>query len=240
MPSVLVVEDEPDLRRLLGVILQRAGHTVIDVADGRAALRAVHDRRPDLVLLDVGLPDLDGWQVLERIRDISVVPVILLTAHGAESDKVRGLNSGADDYVTKPFSRAELLARISAVLRRPSDPVGRATPFSDGRLTVDLAGRSATVDGRPLALTPLEYRLLAAFVRHANQVLAPDQLLQLAWDDPMGVGPDRVKFAVMRLRRKLSENDSAYAPIEARRGFGYRFVSSARLPHGDSFDRRDR
>jgi DNA-binding response OmpR family regulator len=229
MSLVLVVEDEPDLRKLLGLILRQAGHRVVDVADGFAALRAVHEVRPDLVLLDVGLPGFDGWQILERIREIAVqgisdVPVIMLTALGSEPEKVRGLDCGADDYMTKPFGRPELLARINAVLRRrQSSPAGEAVSFADDRLAIDLVGRHATVDGRPLSLTPLDYRLLVAFVRHREQVLSPDQLLELAWDDPTGIGPERVKFAVMRLRRKLAERDSTYSPIEAVRGFGYRF-----------------
>jgi DNA-binding response OmpR family regulator len=223
---VLVVEDEPDLRKLLVLILQRAGHTVVDVADGPAGVRAVHDVRPDLVLLDVGLPGLDGWQVLERVRGISDVPVIMLTAHVTETEKVRGLNYGADDYITKPFGRTELLARINAVLRRyPSPPAGEAASFADDRLAIDLVGHHVTVDGRPVSVTPLEYRLLVTFVRHREQVLSPDQLLELAWGDPTGIGTDRVKFAVMRLRRKLAERDSTYSPIEAVRGFGYRFSS---------------
>ncbi|MDH3606822.1 MAG: response regulator transcription factor, partial [Acidimicrobiia bacterium] len=139
---VLVIEDEVDLRTALRILLERSGLSVIEAGVGREGLRLFHERRPDLVVLDIGLPDMDGWAVLERIRDISEVPVLMLTARGLESEKVRGLQSGADDYVTKPFSNAELTARVRALLRRTGG--GQADGievFDDGRLFVDLAGR---------------------------------------------------------------------------------------------------
>ena len=223
-PTVVVIDDEPDLRRVLEVLLGRSGFTVITAADGRAGLRAVHEHRPDLVLLDLGLPQMDGLDVLERIRDLSDVPVMVITARGLEADKVRGLHGGADDYVTKPFGNQELVARAHALLRRAAPGTDASTTYDDDRVHVDFAAHRVSVGDDPtdVALTPTEFRLLAALVRHPGQVLSPEQLLDQAWNDPTGIGGDRVKFAVHRLRARLgwSGPDS---PIEAVRGFGYRY-----------------
>jgi DNA-binding response OmpR family regulator len=205
--SVLVIEDEADIRQLLKTLLEREGYAVTEAIEGRAGVRQFHQSHPDIVILDVGLPDLDGWQVLERIRDMSDVPVLMLTALSTERDKVRGLNAGADDYLTKPFSRVELLARLQAVSRRQvmrNDPV---TTFDDGALHVDFAHQEVSIEGTPVVLTPTEYRLLATLTRHQGQVLSSDQLIELAWDDPSGLAPTRVKYAVLRLRRKLGWDD---------------------------------
>jgi DNA-binding response OmpR family regulator len=221
---ILVIDDEEDIRNLLEELLRRAGHEVEQAADGRAGLRALHSSRPDLVLLDVTMPDLDGWQTLERIRDLSDVPVLMLTGRGEELERVRGLKAGADDYVTKPFGRQELLARVEALLRRASaKPASeRAEAYSDARLTIDFAQRAVTFDGRDVVLTPLEFKLLAAFIRHPRQVLSRDQLLEVVWGDAYGVSPDQVKIYVGYLRRKLG----ADAPLETVRGFGYRYKPS--------------
>jgi DNA-binding response OmpR family regulator len=220
---VLVIEDDPDICLGIRTVLTRNGFEVASSADGKQGLRAFHAARPDLVVLDIGLPTLDGWAVLERIRDLSDVPVLILTAHGHESDKVRGLHSGADDYLTKPFGNSELAARVEALLRRPRDGQPEAEIYDDGRLLVNLGSREVSMGGAPVALTPTEFRLLAALIRRPGQTLSPDQLLDLAWHDPLGVGPERVKFGVMRLRRKLGEGGSG-SSIEAVRGFGYRYV----------------
>ena len=216
---VLVIEDDRDIALGIRTVLIRSGFDVANSTDGKQGLRTFHDARPDLVVLDIGLPSLDGWSVLERIRDLSDVPVLILTAHGSEADKVRGLHGGADDYLTKPFGNRELAARVEALLRRPR-VAEAAEVYDDGSLLVRLDSREVSVDGARIALTPTEYRLLAALIRHPGQTLAPDQLLELAWNDPMGIGPERVKFGIMRLRRKLGPRVS----IEAVRGFGYRFV----------------
>lgn len=233
MSNVLVVEDEPDIAMVLRVLLERAGHTVHLATDGKQGLRMLHETRPGLVLLDIGLPVLDGWVVLERIRDVSDVPVLLLTAHGMEADKVRGLRGGADDYLTKPFSNNELLARVDALLRRadrgggPGGAGEAATDnndvYDDGTLRVDHRARRVYVQGVEVEVNATEYRLLAAFVRHRGAVLSPSQLLNLVWDDRSGIGADRVKFAIMRLRRKLgwSAEDSL---IRSARGMGYRYT----------------
>jgi DNA-binding response OmpR family regulator len=225
---VLVIEDDKDISLGIRTVLARSGFDVASSADGKDGLRVFHVARPDLVVLDIGLPTLDGWAVLERIRDLSDVPILILTAHGNEGDKVRGLHGGADDYLTKPFSNRELAARVEALLRRPRAGRQQAEIYDDGSLLVKLRSREVSVDGMPVALTPTEYRLLVALIRHPGQTLTPDQLLKLAWNDPHGVGPDRVKFGIMRLRRKLvpgAEAGGSGSSIEAVRGFGYRYVA---------------
>jgi DNA-binding response OmpR family regulator len=226
--SVLVIEDEADIRQLLRTLLEREGYSVAEALEGRDGVRQFHQSHPDIVILDVGLPDLDGWQVLERIRDMSDVPVLMLTALGTERDKVRGLNSGADDYLTKPFSRVELLARLQAVGRRQVSKGEPVTTFDDGTLHIDFAHQEVTVDSETIILTPTEYRLLATLARHQGQVLSSDQLIELAWDDPSGLAPSRVKYAVLRLRRKLGWGETDEGPIETVRGFGYRYRSRNR------------
>jgi DNA-binding response OmpR family regulator len=221
--SVLAIEDDADIRQLLRALLGREGYVVTEAANGRDGLRAFHEHRPDIVILDVGLPDIDGWQVLERIRDMSDAPVLVLTARSAERDKVRGLNAGADDYLTKPFSRVELLARLQAIRRRQITTAPAHTAFDDGRIRLDFVQQQVTLNGDPILLTPTEYRLLSALVRHSGQILSADQLIELAWDDPSGLAPARVKYAVLRLRRKLDWDVPEESPLETVRGFGYRY-----------------
>ena len=223
---VLVVDDEADIRGLLAELLRRAGHEVVEAENGRAGLRAFHSSPPDLVLLDVSMPELDGWQTLERIRDLSDVPVLMLTARGDELERVRGLQAGADDYVVKPFGRQELLARIETLLRRVQRDPG-PDRYSDGLLDVDFGNRSLTVAGQEVRLTPLEFKLLATFVRHPNQVLSREQLLAIVWNDPYAISRDQVRLYVGYLRRKLARADARIAPIETVRGFGYRFRPDA-------------
>jgi DNA-binding response OmpR family regulator len=180
---------------------------------------------PDLVVLDVAMPELDGWQTLERIRDLSDVPVLMLTARGDELERVRGLKAGADDYVVKPFGRQELLARVQALLRRAAaaGPSDRPERYADGALELDFAHRSVTYRGRDVTLTPLEFKLLSAFVRHPRQVLSRDQLLELVWGGAYGVSSDQVKLYVGYLRHKLDPGSPDSVPIETVRGFGYRY-----------------
>ncbi len=224
---ILLIEDDPDIALAVRTVLGGAGFDVGTAHDGRGGVRAFHDRRPNLVLLDIGLPGMDGWQVLERIRDMSDVPVLMLSAHGLEIDKVRGLRSGADDYLTKPFGNQELLARVQALLRRNRNQKPEQEVYDDGRLQVRFASREVLADSAPVPLTPIEFRLLAALVRHAGQVLSQEQLLEQAWNDPLMVGPDRVKFSILRLRRKLGWQ-AADSPIQAVRGFGYRYLPPSR------------
>jgi DNA-binding response OmpR family regulator len=225
---VLVIEDDADIALGVQTVLGRNGFEVTTATEGREGLRVFHSKRPDIVVLDVGLPEMDGWTVLERIRELSEVPVLMLTAHGQEADKVRGLRSGADDYLTKPFGNAEFIARLQALLRRTAGFEHKAAQiYDDGSIRVDFAAHEVQVDGKPVELTATEFRLLAALVRHRGQVLSPVKLLDLVWSDPFGVGPDRVKYSVMRLRRKLGATTGAGSPIEAVRGFGYRYRSAA-------------
>jgi DNA-binding response OmpR family regulator len=221
--SVLVIDDDADIRGLLRELLGRAGYEVVDSSNGREGLRALYGSTPDLVLLDVSMPEMDGWQTLERIRDVSEVPVIMLTARTAELEKVRGLKAGADDYVTKPFGRQELLARVEAHLRRSGERVEQPGTYADGLVTIDFAQREVTVAGQGVALTPLEFKLLATFVRHPNQVLSHDQLLELVWGDSLTGSRARTKLYVGYLRQKLAVADSGESPIETVRGFGYRY-----------------
>jgi DNA-binding response OmpR family regulator len=222
-PRVLVVDDDDDIRTLLRELLERAGYAVDAVDSGRTALRQLYASAPALVILDVTMPDLDGYQTLERIRDLSDVPVLMLTARAEELERVRGLTGGADDYVAKPFGRQELLARVQALLRRSGGRSQVVETYADDYVAIDYAQRRVTVRGEQVHLTPLEFKLLSAFVQHPNQVLSRDQLLELVWGDPYGVSGDQVKLYVGYLRRKLCPDAPDAAPVETVRGFGYRY-----------------
>ena len=220
---VLIVDDDEDLRTVLRGVFERANFVVHVAPEGRAALRILYDRPIDLVVLDLGLPVLDGMEVLGRIRDLSDVPVMLLTARAREDDKVSGLLNGADDYLTKPFSNRELVARSLALLRRSTARNDAPPILDDGLLRIDHERREVWVSGRQVPLTPNDWNLLVAFAQRPNRVLSPRELLEIAWHDPTGIGPERVKFAVLRLRRRLGWDDPATSPIQAERGFGYRY-----------------
>jgi DNA-binding response OmpR family regulator len=226
MTCVLVVDDEGDIRGLLQELLHRAGHDVVEAPDGNEALKRFYANQPDLVILDVQMPGLDGWGVLDRIRELSDVPVIMLTARAEELDKVRGLRAGADDYVTKPFGRQELLARVEAHLRRGRDRQQAPQHYSDAFVEVDFTQRAVRAGGQEVSLTPLEFRLLTAFVRHPNQLLSHDQLVEMAWGGAGSAERDQVKLYVGYLRRKLGEPDGDESPIANVRGFGYRYRAS--------------
>ena len=220
---MLVVDDEPDVRSLLVDLLSRDGYAVTSAGDGREALRSLYAVRPDLVVLDVRMPGLDGWRTLERIRELSDLPVLMLTARDGELDRVRGLKAGADDYVTKPFGRQELLARIEALLRRASPSRDVRETYADGLVSIDFGEATVTVAGRDVELTPTEFRLLATLTRHPNQVLSREQLLELVWGDADSRSNDAVKLYVGYLRRKLAAAGADPSPIETVRGFGYRY-----------------
>jgi DNA-binding response OmpR family regulator len=219
---ILVVDDDDDIRGLLRTLLERAGYEVSDAPDGREGLRELYAGSPDLVILDVAMPVLDGWATLERIREVSDVPVLMLTARDAEVERVRGLKGGADDYVIKPFGRQELVARVDVLLRRQRSGATQET-YADSRLSVSFAQSLVRYDEREVALTRLEYRLLSAFVRHPNQVLSHDQLRELVWGDTLTTSRDEVKLYVGYLRRKLDPDEPGSTPIETVRGFGYRY-----------------
>jgi DNA-binding response OmpR family regulator len=227
--GVLVVDDDADIRLLLEELLRSVGYGVRTAPDGREGLRVFHANPSDLVILDLSMPELDGFETLERLRDLSDVPVILLTARSSEIDKVRGFRAGADDYVVKPFGRQELLARIEALLRRAPEPT-HLQHYEDGALSIDYGRRLVLSRGLPVRLTPLEFRLLLALVEHAGHVLSADQLVEHVWGHAAGVSTDQVKLYVSYLRKKLGQVADGFEPIETVRGFGYRYVPPASEP----------
>jgi DNA-binding response OmpR family regulator len=221
---LLVVEDDEALTATLRAVLAGSGYDVVVASDGRDAMRAFHRERPDLVLLDIGLPEIDGWEVLRRIRDASEVPVLMLTAYQDEADKVRGLRGGADDYLTKPFGPRELVARVEALLRRSAPvEVAASATFDDGTVWLDETSHEARAGDRHAVLTPIEFRLLSLLARHPRQVFGVPQLLSRVWEDGTGLAPQRVKYAVRRLRHKLGWDNAEDSPIESVRGSGYRY-----------------
>jgi two-component system KDP operon response regulator KdpE len=223
---VLLIDDEPKIRRFLRAGFELDGFSVLEAENAAEALKIATFSPPDLIILDLALPDLHGTEVLDRIRSWSNVPVIILSVVSGEDEKVRLLQSGADDYVVKPFGRQELAARVSALLRRASLGGAReqeSDTYADAYLAVDWSQARVTVGEREVQLTPLEFRLLSTFVRHPRQVLSREQLLELVWGDAYGVGGDQVKLYVGYLRRKLDPAEPDGVPIETVRGFGYRY-----------------
>jgi two-component system KDP operon response regulator KdpE len=226
---ILVIDDEPDVIESvrLGFTLQWREIDVIGAASGESGLDAVEHERPDIVLLDIGLPDLDGFEVLRQIRAFSDVPVVMLTAHDDSMDKVKGLELGADDYVTKPFNHLELMARVKAVLRRldmPA-PASRAPSFRAGDLEVDFARQEARIKGERIDLTPTEYKLLYHLVRNAGHILQHGTLLAKVWGREYVDEVDYIRVYIRRLREKLGDNPDNPRYIRTERGLGYRFVA---------------
>ena len=224
LTKVLVANGDPSARAEATGALHAAGHDVVEAGNGADALRAIYRQRPDLAILAIELAVFDGWQVLGRIREVSEMPVILVGASGLDHLAVRGLEAGADDYIDETCSTAELAARVEALYRRArcTSAQAAAAVLGTAQLEIDLGARTVRCAVADLAVTPLEFRLLATFLRHPDQTLSAEQLLQQAWDDETFVGAERVKFAVSRLRKKLTAHGST-DPITAVRGFGYRF-----------------
>ena len=221
---VLVIDDEDDVLALVGELLDRAGFDVTRALGGEAGLAALQaGLDPDLVILDIAMPGIDGWGVLERIRSASQLPVLMLTARTSELEKVRGLRAGADDYVAKPFGRQELLARVEALLRRAGGRTGVEDAYEDGVLRIDFLQRQVEANGVEITLTPLEFRLLSALVRHVGQVLGHEQLLELVWRDAYGISPEEVRTYISYLRKKLRTAGLEHEAVETVRGFGYRY-----------------
>ncbi len=221
--QILLIDDSESERAIVADRLERSGYLVVSAPDGRAGLRALYETRPDLILLDVVMPGIDGWKTLELIREVSEVPVIMLTALDAEIDRVRGLRGGADDYVGKPFGQAELAARIDAVLRRSGEKPTVREVYDDGTILIDFAARSVTVRGEQVSLTPLEFRLLAALTQNAGLVLSREQLLELVWGYAHDAGGGQVKLYIGYLRKKIESDPAAPELIQTVRGFGYRY-----------------
>ena len=227
---ILVVDDEPDLIESvrLGFELQWREIELLEAGTGETALDRVEQDHPDIVLLDIGLPDIDGFEVLRRIRAFSDVPVVMLTARDDAMDKVKGLELGADDYITKPFNHLELMARVKAVLRRLAmpTPTSRAPSFRAGELEVDFAAQEARLDGERLDLTPTEYKLLYHLVRNAGHVLPHGTLLAKVWGREYLDEVDYLRVYVRRLREKLRDDPDRPRYIRTERGLGYRFIAT--------------
>ena len=219
MVHVLVIEDDRDIREAVDRLLSTTGHDVRLCATALEGLRELASRRPDVVVLDLNLPDLDGASVLRRIRAASAVPVVVATARGAESEMIRLLRAGADDYVVKPYSAEQLEARIAAVLRRGGGPTGATLRL--GGLELDPQARTASLDGTPMPLSRLEFDLLAYLMRHAGKVVTRRQVLDDVWG-PEGRSPETVDVHVTWLRRKLGERAAAPRYLHTVRGVGIR------------------
>ena len=227
---ILVVDDEERMVRFIRMNLEHDGFQVSEAFNGKEAIQKIRDVTPDLILLDVMMPDLDGFEVLETVREVSTVPVIMLTAKGEEDDRVRGLELGADDYVTKPFSPRELVGRVKAVLRRTEGASGSMHGLIevDERLKIDFDRREIWLEGKLVKLRPTEYRMLYHLVQNAGWVVTHDQLLTKVWGYEYRDEPHYVRLYINYLRQKLEASPSDPKYILTERGVGYRFVDFRR------------
>lgn len=224
-PHVLVIDDEPQIRKFLDISLRTQGYVVTTASSGESGLEALATRGADLVILDLGLPDRDGHEVLHELRQWSQVPVILLTVRAGEAEKVRALDAGANDYVTKPFGVQELMARVRALLRSHASAPGDTPVFDDGYLHVDLARREVHVGGAPVSLSRKEYALLAFLVQHAGRVITQRQLLRELWGPTHQEDTHYLRILVGKLRQKLGDDAAAPRWIATEPGVGLRFLS---------------
>jgi two-component system KDP operon response regulator KdpE len=222
--SVLVIDDEPQIQRLLTITLEANGYRVATANDGQEGLAAAAQRRHDVILLDLGLPDLNGVVVLKQIRGWTKTPIVVLTVLDEEADKIEALDSGADDYVTKPFNTGELLARLRAALRRADRGKDEEPVFRAGGLVMDFASRRVTRDGQPVKLTATEYALLRLFVQHAGKVLTHRHILQEIWGPGHEDHTQYLRVYMTRLRDKLEANPELPALFLTEPGVGYRFM----------------
>ena len=227
MSRVLVVDDDPALTRALAVNLRARGYEVDLAGTGQAALRLAAQHHPDVVVLDLGLPDLDGLDVIAGLRGWTSVPIVVLSARHTEHDKVAALDAGADDMLTKPFGMDELLARLRAALRRAAPATDQAV-IETAAVTVDLATTRVLVDGEPVRLTPTEWHLLEVLVRHADRVVGHAQLLREVWGPGYDKQSQYLRVHIAALRRKLEREPGAPQHLVTEAGFGYRFVPSGR------------
>ena len=224
--KVLLVDDDARLVEAVQLYLTKAGYEVFVAANGREALQRVYQLRPSLVILDIMMPDMDGWEVCTRIRELSEVPIIMLTARGQESDRVRGLKIGADDYLIKPFSLRELEARIGAILRRarmPAPPTGRVL-YADTDLVIDSEKMEVTCRDKPVSLTATERRLLFLLAENAGRILPTSRILEVVWGTEFSGQSDYVKLYIWRLRQKIERQPDQPTYILTERGLGYRFA----------------
>lgn len=222
--SALVIDDEPQIRRLLTVSLEANGHRVITANNGQEGLVLAAQHRPDVIVLDLGLPDLSGLEVLKRLREWTQTPVIILTVQDAEADKIAALDKGADDYVTKPFNTGELLARLRAARRHADKSRGEEPVFQAGELVVDLVARRVTRKGQPVKLTATEYALLRLFIQHAGKVLTHRHILREVWGPTHENDTHYLRVYLAHLREKLEKNPSAPALLVTESGVGYRLM----------------
>jgi len=222
--EVLVIDDEVQIRRLLRLTLEEAGYAVREAATGQAGQNEVLRHNPDAIILDLGLPDQSGVEVLRRLREWNAVPVLILSVFGQEGSKIAGLDAGADDYLTKPFGGGELLARLRALLRRIKPAVATSS-FRFGRVEVDFAHRRVKKDGQPLKLTSMEYALLQLFITHRDKVLTHRQILRDLWGTKAEGQTHYLRTYMLRLRRKLEDDLDAPKYFQTESGVGYRFLS---------------
>lgn len=223
-PRALIIDDEVQIRRLLRVALEGAGYDVHEAEAGQLGLQAAATVRPDVIVLDLGLPDLDGFAVLERLREWSTTPVIVLTVRDSEEDKVNALDAGADDYVTKPFSTVELLARLRVAQRR-AQPHDETTVFEKDDLVIDLAAHTALRQGAEIHFTATEWALLALFIRHAGRVLTHRQILREVWGPKSEEHRQYLRVYVTHLRKKIEANPAEPMLLRTEPGIGYRFTA---------------
>jgi two-component system KDP operon response regulator KdpE len=223
--SVLIVDDEVQIRRLLRVTLEANGYRVLEAANGPDGLAEAAQRNPDVIILDLGLPGMDGLTVLKRLREWSRAPVLVLSVQEGDVDKVSALDNGADDYMTKPFSTAELLARLR-VVRRRAQPEADSAVFRSGDLEVDLAARRVTLKGREIKMTPTEYSFLRLLVRHAGKVVTHRQILKEVWGPAYGEQTHYLRVYVAHLREKLEADPARPELVLTEPGVGYRLVAA--------------
>jgi two-component system, OmpR family, KDP operon response regulator KdpE len=226
LSAILLVEDDPALRRALRTSLRSRDFEVLEAATGESAITLAADRRPDVVILDLGLPDLDGLDVLRQLRAFSDVPVIVLTARDEQSEKVRSLDAGADDYVTKPFDPEELLARIRAALRRVPTATAKPIVLHIGDLEIDLVRRQVTRSGMPVHLTRTELTLLEQLARNPGKLLTQEDLLREVWGPGYGTESNYLRVYVGQLRKKLGDDATHPSLILTEPGIGYRWIGN--------------
>ena len=227
--KLLIIDDDVTLVNALKLYLAKRGYEILTASNGLEGLQMVYNERPDLVLLDIMMPKMDGWEVCKHIRELSDVPIIMLTARNQETDHIMGLKLGADDYVGKPFSLKELEARVEAVLRRtrlPPPSQGKVL-YSDNELTIDSERREVWRCGERVNLTPTELRLLFVLAENAGRVLSPQQLLERVWGTGYGNETNYIKLFIWRLRQKIEPDPNHPRYIVTERGLGYRFVRAA-------------
>jgi two-component system KDP operon response regulator KdpE len=221
--TILLVDDDTTLRELLSDHLQRAGYRVLGATDGRTGLQMALQSHPDLIIMDLMMPGMDGWELCQHLRPQVATPIIMLTAKGEEFDKLRAFQIGVDDYVTKPFSFAELVARAGAVLARSARHTPSSHCLTSGALCIDYDQRRVTVSDLTIDLTPTEYRLLETLAKHAHRTISSEQLLAEVWGSTYGGDTEQVKHFIWTLRKKIETDPGDPKHLLTERGFGYRF-----------------